>query len=493
MNPIKKNALANYGNFVAIAILGLIVNPLLVAYLGGTAFGVWKTCQRLLNFATVADGRATQALKWFIAHQALDTDGNRKQRQVGATIVVWVLWLPFLVLLQIAIIYFLPLMINDTPPAYETTLYWVGALLALNVLVAGIVTIPDSVLVGSNMGYRSMMVSTAVTIASSFAMVIFAYYGFGIPWLGLILLVAALVNGAITTTVAKRHITWFAAARPQRNDVGALAKFSGWVLVWSLVSKFLLSTEVILLGAVFGALTVTDFIFTSYMIQFALAICLMTASAFMPSIGKLLGAGDNTGASEIASETRDIVFAFATAICCFILLFNGPFVSLWVGEAYFLGPETNVAIALAFLQLAMIRCDAQIQDTGLRIGGKVTIGVASTLLSVGLGFLLLITTSSVAAMIAGLIIGRLPMSVGYPYMVRQMFGKNKYLSLRAVIIAIALVTLSTFLTWRVPDGFDFLVFAFVGSIAIPAICFFAMLTKMTRSKFFAVYPSRHLR
>lgn len=482
MSPAKKNALASYGNFLALAILGLLANPLLVGYLGPVAFGVWKACQRLLDVATVADGRATQALKWVIAHRASDSDIANKQRAVGAAMLIWLIWLPLLIVIQICILLMLPALIADVPADFMPTLYWAAGLMAFNVLITGIANIPDSTLVGSNMGYRSMIVTTAVTVLANIVMVLLAWAGFGITWLAATLVLTTLINGLATLCVARRHIAWFGVKRPERQAVGSMARFSGWVLVWSLATKFLLSSEIILIGTLLGAATVTDYVFTSYVLQFALAICLMTASAMMPGLGKALGENDMARANAVTQETRDLVFAIATAVCCLILIFNGPFVRLWVGNEFFIGPLANIAMALSFLQLAMIRCDAQIQDTGLLIGRKVTLGIISTVLSLGLGYMALTYTGEIWMMFVGLMLGRLLMSIGFAVMVGRMLNSPRYVSCKAALGAFTLISMSIGLGIYTPDGIIFVPFAAIGSIAVSALCVYIMLSAHTRAK-----------
>ena len=66
----RRNLVTYYLNFVVSAVVGFIVNPLLLGALGPLLFGVWKSLQRYLDFATVADGRASQALKWIVANRS---------------------------------------------------------------------------------------------------------------------------------------------------------------------------------------------------------------------------------------------------------------------------------------------------------------------------------------------------------------------------------------------------------------------------------------
>src|SRR5690242_20053132 len=110
----RKNLAASYVNFVVVAVVGVLVNPLLLGALGPLMFGVWKSLQKYLDFATLADGRAAQALKWIVASRTTLTDAERR-RDVGAAIIVWVRWLPVAALVAAALAFAMPLLIKGIP------------------------------------------------------------------------------------------------------------------------------------------------------------------------------------------------------------------------------------------------------------------------------------------------------------------------------------------------------------------------------------------
>src|SRR4051794_37971596 len=92
----RRNVAANYLSFAVFAVVGLVVNPLLLTSLGPTAFGTWKASQRFLDFASVADGRATQALKWIIAYRSAESTVDSSRRAMTSALLVWVFSLPAL-------------------------------------------------------------------------------------------------------------------------------------------------------------------------------------------------------------------------------------------------------------------------------------------------------------------------------------------------------------------------------------------------------------
>ncbi|KQY60561.1 hypothetical protein ASD11_14080 [Aeromicrobium sp. Root495] len=438
LSPVRRNAAASYVNFVVVAIVGVIVNPLLAGALGASAFGVWKSCQKAIDFATVADGRATQALKWIIAYRSGETDPGVLRRSVGASLAVWVLLVPIVAIIATLIAFALPLMLSGIPDDQTNSVRVVAAVLGLNVLLAGLLSVPDSILVGTNQGYRSMSVTTFALICVNIAMVVAVQHGYGIKTLAMLTVAGAVINALITFVVARRRVPWMGAHRPSSADVKTVARFSGWVMGWSFVTKIYLATELLLFGSLIGVSAAAHFTFTNYVLSFALSACLMTGSAFMPQLGLALGAKNHEAAQQSIRDAREVSLALAVLCAGVVLALNGSFVDAWIGSRFYLGDTTNALMTLAFLQLAVLRTEAQIQDTGLDIKLKVLTGLAGAFLSAGLAVVMYTWLESVSAMYIGLILGRLVPSFVFPRLVARLApgsgGTWRHLLMSAAIL-----------------------------------------------------------
>ena len=65
-----------------------IITPFL-KILGAYSFGVWKSIQKILTFASIADGRSSQALKWVVANDEA-TQMKLLKQAIGSAIKVCV-------------------------------------------------------------------------------------------------------------------------------------------------------------------------------------------------------------------------------------------------------------------------------------------------------------------------------------------------------------------------------------------------------------------
>lgn len=420
LSPIQRNAVANYANFATVAIVGVIVNPLLVGALGTAWFGIWKSCQKAIDFASVADGRASQALKWVIAFRSGEPDQDKLKHSVGASLVVWLVLLPVISTVSAVIAFVLPAMLTGVPAGGGPKVSLVAAVLGLNIVLSGLLGIPDSVLVGTNQGYRSTTIATLSLIGLNVAMVVAAQRGNGAVTLGVLTVAGAAVTAALTLFVARRHVPWFGISRPSRVELRSVGQFSGWIMAASFITKILFATELLLFGSLIGVTAAAHFSFTNFVLNFGLSACLLTVNPFMPQLGRALGRRDTKEAQRLVRDSRELSLALAVICAGMVLAVNGTFVGTWIGSDFYLGDEVNALMTMAFLQLALIRTDDQIQDTGLAIRSKVLVGLAGAAGSAGLALAAYQLSESVPLMYVGLIAGRLITSLTYPRFVSDL-------------------------------------------------------------------------
>jgi O-antigen/teichoic acid export membrane protein len=436
----RRNVWTYYLNLVVVAAAGFLVNPLLLTALGPALFGVWKSLQRFLDFATVADGRASQALKWIVASRSTLSDDERR-RDVGAAMVVWWRWLPASTLVAAAVTAGVPVLIGAIPEQARTAAYLTAAVLAANTVLAGLLSVPDSVLTGVNQGYKSYLITTLVVVASNGAMLLAASVGWPLWTLAVVVLVAAAINAGLTLLVAKRAVPWWGVARPTRPDVRRVFGFSVWTLGSMAVEKLLLASELIVISVMVGAAAVTQYTFTTYVMQFVLSIALVTASGFTPRLGSHLGAAELAHAARRARTVRHLVTGIAVLGSSAVLAFNAEFVTLWAGPDQYLGATLNTLLVICGLQQALIRMDGQVLDVTMRITQKVRVGLLGTVASIMAGCTAFACTNDLATALVTVIVVRLVVSVSYPIFVARAIPGSA-VPPRAILLALALLGFS---------------------------------------------------
>ncbi|MGW0161211.1 lipopolysaccharide biosynthesis protein [Mycobacterium sp. NPDC003323] len=436
----RRNFAAYYANFIVVAAAGFIVNPILLGALGPVMFGIWKSLQRYLDFATVADGRASQALKWIVASRR-DLSDQELRRDVGAAVIIWFRWLPVALTLAVGVTIAMPVLIKDIPPDAKQLAYSVAAILAANTLLAGVLTIPDSVLVGVNQGYRSMIVNTATVIATNTAMVAAAMMGYPLWSLAAFVLLGAVFNFVINRQIVKRAVPWWGLARPERSDLRRVFSYSTWTLGWVAVDKLFVASELIIISVMIGVTGVTQYTFTTYVMQFVTSIALITASGFMPTLGSQLARSDLDAAAERSRSVRHLVLGVAVIGSSAVLALNGAFVDWWVGPAQYMGTVLNALLVICGLQLASIRVDGQILDVTMRIAPKVLFGLGVSIGGILVGCLVYFTTNSLVLALAAVILVRSVCNLAFPCLVARSV-KGSALPWWPKLLAISLLLVS---------------------------------------------------
>lgn len=440
MSNVAKNTAAHYLNFIVLGAVNFLVSPHLQTYLGASSFGIWKLTLRYMEFASSADGRATQALKWILAYKNGSNDGALKRRQIGAALTVWLRWIPILIVALAILIYAVPTTVRGISANDALTLRIACLILGVNIVLGALFGVPEAVLAGTNQAYRSVNLSTTFIVLSNASMLVAAFYGFGIISLACISLASTVTASALTAIVARRTVPWWGIEKPAPADSKIMGAFSGWTMVWALVQISLLSTEIVLIGALIGPISAAAYTFTAYASQFALSMCLLTVSATGPRLGALLGGG-SPQAKETMAFVRETVLAIATLLASLILCLNRPFVSMWAGEKNFMGELVNLGLAAIFFQMALIRRDSQIQDIGLNIKTKTIVGLASSIAGYALGYIAFRATQNLPLMMLAIVIARVPMSVLMPLSVGRLFDA-KIDDIRRLVSPIAVIAAS---------------------------------------------------
>src|SRR5690349_14091244 len=98
-------ALLDYGGKL---LVGFVVTPILVTTLGSAVYGVWEMLSRLIGYMTAADARPTEALRLLVARRQGLNDAAGDRRAVGSALVVWLLFVPVVVVVGGVLVWLAP-------------------------------------------------------------------------------------------------------------------------------------------------------------------------------------------------------------------------------------------------------------------------------------------------------------------------------------------------------------------------------------------------
>jgi O-antigen/teichoic acid export membrane protein len=416
-----------------------VVTPLVVNGLGSSLFGVWQILGRLITYMHAADGRPTQALKWVIANRQVVDDDEAKRRHVGSAMGVWFLFLPVLVAISSLLVWISPYMTKVAPEMYKTVRITCGLLVA-NFLLIQLVSLPESVLRGMNLGYKRMGWQAALNVVGGALTVGALYIGSGLIGLAAGQVILAALTGVLFLVVVKKYVPWFGVARPDFSEVRSFLKLSVWWFAWATVSKFLIASDILILGMVASPSDVATYALTSFGGTTLLSLVTIVLGAVTPGLGGVIGQKQYGRAAEIRIEMMMVSWLILAAVGSTILLWNRSFIYLWVGPQHYSGFWANLLMVLMIVQLVYIRNDSYVIDLTLQLREKVLMAVVAAVTSVVLSALL-IPRLGISGLCLGMILGRLALTISYPFVINKQLDRRSKPDLTGALRPAAVMTL----------------------------------------------------
>jgi O-antigen/teichoic acid export membrane protein len=420
--------------------VGLIVIPILVSGLGRNLFGIWEILARLMGYLESTDGRPTQALRLVISNSQSQNDWAEKRRWVGSAVAVWLCCLPLWIGAGTLLIWFVPA-ITKVPAELRQTVRLACGVMMLGVLTAGLASLPESVLRGMNLGYKRMGFQASLSVVGGLLLAGAVYAGTG--------LIGVATAGALMTTLTgfcflilvRRQVPWYGVDRPRPQEVRSLLGMSLWIAAGDVVAKLLLASDVIVLGMVLSASTVTTYVLTGYAPLLAANLYALAADSAMPGLAGIIGEKNYPRAALLRRELLTVTVLFATAVGSTILLWNRSFVHLWVGGDNYAGPWTNLLLVLIAVQTTFIRCDAYLIDAALQPGSRVRAGAIAAAIALILS-VVLTRYAGMTGLCLGILAGRATQTIWYPILVKRCLRNTPELSSRWLLRPLAVMSLA---------------------------------------------------
>ena len=444
------NALTVMLDYGASVIVGFLVTPLMVAGLGNYLFGMWQVLNRMVGYITPASGRPGFALKATLANQQASTDYAQKRRYVGSTLVIWLMFLPLLVGTGAIVSWFVPYWVR-APEAYVWIVRGVAAVLTANLVIDALSSVPQVTLQGENLGYKRMGMSVVLVFLGGGFTWLALYLKTGIVGVAAAVFFSTLATGLFYLRVVQSYTPWFGVEKPRPADTRQMLSLSWWFMGWNLVTSLLLVSDVVVLGVLNSIESVTNYALTKYVPENLIGVIVIVVMGIMPGLGGIIGTGDHQKAVRLRAEINSFIWLAGTSLGASILLWNRPFLSLWVGVDHYAGTMPNLLVVVAAMQLALIRSDGNVIDLTLRMSQKVLLGLLSVAISiVAAGLMVGYFKQGIVGLCLGIMAGRLIISIGYPVLISRFLGAPLSSQVRGAIRPF----LVTVLLFSVAAGLD---------------------------------------
>jgi O-antigen/teichoic acid export membrane protein len=440
------NSLSSIIDYAGVQLTGFIVSPFIVGGLGSTMFGIWQILSQITGYAKLADTRATQVLKWDIAHKREVASDEELRSDVTTALVVTIFILPIILVIGGVISWYAPY-ITQADAAYFDVIRITCALLIFSLVISRVFDLFESVLAGMNLGYKRMGFRAIIVVTGGALKVLAITQGYGLIGLSVVQVLMSLVLGISFYFIVKKHIPWFGFGATHKSKVISYSKLSGWLMAFTGAKMFLMSSDKIMLGYLIGPLLVSKYaltMFTSIAIQ---GIIISIISGITPGIGSLFGNQEFDKVKKVRELIINLTWLFAVSTGVTVLLFNRSFIQLWVGPDHYAGLYENLWILLVSLQSIFFQIDSFIINVTLDMKLKFFLTVCASLMTIVLAFFL-VEQFQIVGLCISIMMGRLILTIGYPIILKKRMHDASTLFpakiFQPILIAALLILLSAY-------------------------------------------------
>ncbi len=381
----------------------LVTTPIVVRTLGPQLFGAWAMIQRLGVYVSVTDFRAAGITKLVLGLRQAQSDDHEKRRLLGASLVVWLAFLPLMIATS-ALLILLSHRLIPTDAVHVGAIRLAMAIFVLNILLARILSIPANALAAANLEYSALHLEWVLPVATGVATIAALLCGLGLPGVVLAYTIGMTLDGALRLRIARRLLPWFGFAKPRREEVRFFVGSSVWLQASSVASMGLVGADVLIVGFVGGAALGGVYAMTIYVSRVCSEMISTVFASARPGLINLCGAGDWPKIAQLRREMQRLSLGLGSLAAACIIVLNGSFVRLWVGAEMYGGETANVLQAVVLLVIVMLRNEAIVLDGFLALRGKAAATLAGAVAVVLLG-LAMTRAWQLAGMSLALLIG----------------------------------------------------------------------------------------
>jgi O-antigen/teichoic acid export membrane protein len=412
------NGLTSIIDFGAVQITGLLVSPVLVHTLGGVLYGAWKVIAQLTGYATLADSRATQLLKWTIARKKDIASEEELRSDVTSAFFVTLFILPLILIGGAVITWYAPY-VTGIDVAHYKIIRITCALLVFSLIISKVFDLFEAVLRGMNLGFKRMGMRSAIIIGGGGLKVFVITQGYGLIGLAIVQIFITLVTGLTFYFIVKKAVGWFGFGKTDFKKVRYFGKLSGWNMANTATDTLLTSSDKVLLGLIAGPMVVSSYALNTFLPLAIQGLLFRVIIGAIPGIGKLFGLQEYSKIYRVWDSMNCLIFLLTMASGVTVILFNNSFLKAWVGDGFFADNLVNVLIIVMMLQDTLIKHDGYIINATLDLKKKVYMSFVSSIIFIAFGFLF-IGKFGIAGLCGSLICGKFLL-----FVVQRRLLKNK--------------------------------------------------------------------
>ena len=432
MRLLRRNVILIYGVHAVGLVSGLVVTPIIVGALGTEQFGIWALIGSILGFIGLLDLGIGPSIIRFAAEQR-GRDAREETSELASTAFAIYLVLALVAtLLAFALAWLLPLVVEISDQYVHAA--QVAVLITIGAFVIRFPLGLFSVLLAGQQRYDVLNIGNLLAAVLYFGLTVVVLYvaDGGLVALALISVVAAAFRLLLPLFWLRREIPDLKLRRSlvTGRQAKELLSFSSRNMLIQVASKVVVSTDVIVVGVIFGSVAAGVYGIPAKLFAIAYIVGIASTTLLFPLLSELEGADDRERQERYLLSGVRLGVAVVVAVGLPLVLLPDNFLEAWLPSDF---DVSTAAPILAILMVSLLFAQpghllaqflvARGRHGRLAVARLATVAV-NLLLSIGLA--LLVGLWGVA--LATLITEGVSVAVVLPYLLRR----ESSVSLRAL-------------------------------------------------------------
>lgn len=388
-------------------LIGLGVTPIILSYLNKTEYGIWVIIGSLLGYMGLMNFGITGATTAIVAKSNTLQEAYRINTIVNNAVVLECIVGVLIIAVGLLFSGFFPHIFNMGD--YSSKDAWLVFVMAI---IGYGISFPPKTLKGliraRQMIALSVWLEFGLFIITTSLNLYLLYLGFGLLALPIGTIVTRLLAYPVYIIFAKRAYPAlrFDVSVVSWSEMKGIFSISAFWFIGMIAAMVIYSTDTILIGMFMSPAIVTIYALTFRLSEVLREFIYSINFTLMPAIGQIMGSGDLEKARNVYLRSQPIILSLAVAGAVFIVLFNGTFVKLWVGEEYYGGTVLSLLFGAILFVNVVFHASSLVISADLKVKEVTYIRIVEALINIVLSVLLIrvygITGVAAATLVAAI-------------------------------------------------------------------------------------------
>jgi O-antigen/teichoic acid export membrane protein len=332
---ILKNVFSNWVGYALSIVIAFFISPFVVHKLGNSGYGMWILVGSLTGHMGILDFGLRPAIVKFVSRYDALGDTESVNRVINTTLATFTIIAAVVILLSILLAMFadrffeIPVELLDE---FRVLVLLVGFTLALGFpfgVFSAVISALQRFDINNLFQVLALLCRTALII-------ILLNLGYGVVAMGIVVLVAGLVEFSLKTQWCLRKYPGFKLRLKSANfsTLKSIAGFSTFVFIIAISVRLSFQTDSIVIGAFMSAGAITFFAIANNLVTYMTSMLTQASVTITPVASALDAKEDIARLRRLLHVGTKYCLTLALPVGIAFLIFGERFIELWMGPGY---------------------------------------------------------------------------------------------------------------------------------------------------------------